>query len=200
MHYSRNLYENCKDSPNIVSNLLENYMISFLITLICVLSLWNLYRLCVIDLKTRLLPNTFVAGFFALGWAFHILTLYSFVSVYAIALGMIAGAGLLLSIRAVANFCYKQDALGLGDVKLMGAAGVWLGLEGIFMAITLGALAGLVHGVAHKFWCEKDTPFAHLSIPAGPGFIAGILAVAIYQFWDLPKFLLDFHFDNMLSL
>ncbi len=159
--------------------------------LLCVLSIGLLGLLAVIDLKTRLLPNVYVLGFFLCGVAFHFLLNFVFFTPISSFIGMIAGGGLLLAVRFVANRFYGQDTLGLGDVKLMGAAGIWLGSEGIFLAITIGAFAGLVHGVIHKMVFERDTPLSQLSIPAGPGFIVGILTVAIYQFWDLPKILLD---------
>lgn len=166
-------------------------MVFALIIFILILSVTLLGVLAVIDLKVRLLPNVYVLAFFVCGIVFHVLLNFQFFTPLSAVIGILAGGGLLLAVRFAANAYYGQDTLGLGDVKLMGAAGMWLGSEGIFLAITVGALAGLVHGVIHKMMFERDTPFAQLSIPAGPGFIVGILAVAVYQFWELPKILLD---------
>lgn len=166
-------------------------MVSALVILILLTALVLLGILAVIDLRIRLLPNVYVLAFFLCGIAFHFLLNFSFISVNSAGLGLLAGGGLLLAVRFAANRYYGHDTLGLGDVKLMGAAGFWLGSEGIFLAITIGAFAGLVHGVLHKMLFEKDTPLSKLSIPAGPGFIFGILSVGLYQFWDLPKILLD---------
>ncbi len=175
-------------------------MVSTLVVCIVFISLFLLGILTVIDMKVRLLPNIYVLAFFICGLAFHFLLNFLFLTPLSALIGMIAGGGLLLSVRFAANKYYGQDTLGLGDVKLMGAAGVWLGLEGIFLAITIGAFAGLAHGIIHKMMFERETALAHLSIPAGPGFIVGILSVAIYQFWNLPKILLDLAHGNMLSL
>jgi leader peptidase (prepilin peptidase)/N-methyltransferase len=76
--------------------------------------------------------------------------------------------------------------LGLGDVKLLGAAGLWLGVEGVVMAMTVGAFAGLVHGIlvaVIRGIREKSSPNLHrLMIPAGPGFCVGIACVGLWQY------------------
>ncbi len=168
-----------------------------LITIACILAaLFLLSLLAVIDLKTRLLPNVYVAGFLVTGLVFHGVTQFYFVAPLSMFFGMVAGAGLLLVVRLVANRICGRDTLGLGDVKLIGAAGIWLGLDYIFLAISLGAFAGLLHGFVYGYITQKRTGrpinFSTLSIPAGPGFIAGIVLVGFFAFQRLPKFLLDF--------
>lgn len=152
-----------------------------------------LTALCVIDLKHRLLPNKLVFPFFCLGAAFHFLTGFEYVSLTNIAIGAFIGGALLYAIRFIANWHYKTDTLGLGDVKLMGAAGVWLGPYNILFALTLGAIAGLIHGLgvaAILFAKDKKWPnMARLSIPAGPGFAVGIVIAAILMLKEAPKVL-----------
>ena len=152
--------------------------------------------LSVIDLRTRLLPNKYVGGFLVLGIIFHVVSDFYFTPVQDAVLGGLAGGGLLYAIRFFANKMYKRDTLGLGDVKLMGAAGVWLGTQYIFLALCVGAFAGLVHGVFYAIYLRQKTgeavKFSTLSIPAGPGFIVGIVIAAILLLEDLPHFLLDF--------
>ena len=100
------------------------------------------------------------------------------------------GAGTLMTIRFFGNMYYKQDTLGLGDVKLLAAAGLWLGVEGVVMAMTVGACAGLLHGIGFalvRAIKEKTKPDLHrLMIPAGPGFCVGIVIACIWKF--LPYF------------
>ncbi len=145
-----------------------------------------LVALAVIDVKTRLLPNEMVAGFATLGIVFHLTTLATFVPLANIALGGMAGFGILYLIRAAANYAYQADALGLGDVKLMGAGGIWLGPDGILLAMTVGALAGLAHGAAvgcYQAYKTGNAPdFNRMEVPAGPGFAIGLIAAGIYQF------------------
>ncbi len=171
-------------------------MIKIILLCTLLLSALSLIVLAVIDLKTRLLPNKFVGAFATLGGIFHIASGFSFAGITDIIAGAIAGIALLLIIRMIANRHYGRDALGLGDVKLMGAAGLWLGLEHIFLAISLGAFAGLLHGLcvfAHMRHIQKDdkVSLSTLSIPAGPGFIIGIVSVAVFKFYpvfSLPVF------------
>ena len=109
------------------------------------------------------------------------------------ALGALIGGGMLFTIRAVANKIYQQDTLGLGDVKLMAAGGLWLGPEAILMAAAIGAFAGFLHGLGIALYtvgkAKVPMQLSKLTIPAGPGFAAGLLVMAIYTFRNLPQYL-----------
>ncbi|HEY0901733.1 MAG TPA: A24 family peptidase [Micavibrio sp.] len=145
-----------------------------------------LVALSVIDLRVRLLPNRLVFPFACLGIVFHIALEWAVLSPAQIILGGLLGLGILYAIRTVANYVYQQDTLGLGDVKLMGAAGLWLGPDGVMLALSLGAFAGLLHGLAvglYSAYKNKTKPqFSHLQIPAGPGFAVGIVLAALWVF------------------
>lgn len=162
-----------------------------IIAILCLLgALVILLILSAIDLKVGLLPNEFVLGLLALGLVFHLSTLYKYLTMTEMALGGFIGAAVLYVIRGLADKFYQEDSLGLGDVKLMGAAGIWLGPYFILIALTAGALAGLVHGLGLAFYWKIKTKgplhLSSLSLPAGPGFAVGILIAAIYAFRDLP--------------
>lgn len=168
--------------------------LSNIISIACLLgALALLICLCVIDLKHRLLPNKLVFPFFLLGIVFHFSIGFEYISWHDMALGGLIGAGSLYAIRLVANWHYKTDTLGLGDVKLMGAAGVWLGPYSIPLALAIGAVAGLIHGLSYAaaiFVKEKSWPnFTKLSIPAGPGFAVGIVIAAILMILEAPEVL-----------
>jgi len=163
-------------------------------TITCLfIAIFFLALLWLIDLKVRLLPNKYVAGFFLCGVVFHFLTSFYFCSPSQATLGMLGGGGLLFTIRAVSNHIYGFDTLGLGDVKLMAAAGFWLGAEHIFLSISVGAFAGLIHGFVYGYIANKknadNVKFSTLSIPAGPGFIVGIIVIGIFKFYTLPLLL-----------
>ena len=147
-----------------------------------------LFVLAVIDLKTRLLPNELVLGFATLGFIFHLTTLAQFISIQNIFLGSVTGFAALYLVRAVANKVYNEDALGLGDVKLIGAAGVWVGPDNVMLAMAVGAMAALVHGFFYAMYVSiktKQKPdFARLQIPAGPGFAIGIIVAGLIAFKD----------------
>lgn len=157
------------------------------LSLLCLLfGLGLLVLLSIIDLKTFLLPNIYVAPFAALGIAFHFLTDFYYLNITEIIVGGVAGYGILRLIRFAGNKYYGQDSLGLGDVKLLGAAGLWLGMEGVLFAMTLGAFVGLLHGIGYALYRKltTDQPFSltQLVIPAGPGFAVGIILVAAWMF------------------
>ena len=151
-----------------------------------------LIALSAIDLKYWILPDELNFALGAAGIVFHILTAYEFVSPLHMFLGAAAGAAMLYVIRFVANRHYGRDTLGLGDVKLLAAAGLWLGLDHTLQAITIGAAAGLVHGLAYAGWLTvrygKPYSVAQLSIPAGPGFAVGI---AVSGWFMLGGFILE---------
>jgi leader peptidase (prepilin peptidase)/N-methyltransferase len=92
-------------------------------------------------------------------------------------IGLILGGGLLLSIGWAWEKLRHIEAMGGGDVKLMGMVGSFLGWKGALLTIMLGALTGSVIGVLlivlkrHKL--EKLIPF-------GPFLAAGALASAFY--------------------
>ncbi|PZO87710.1 MAG: prepilin peptidase [Micavibrio aeruginosavorus] len=158
------------------------YIPLFCLAASIVLLVW----MSLIDLKHWILPDELNAALGITGIIFHVTTAYRFVDMEGMLAGAAIGAGLLLLIRFFANRHYGRDALGLGDVKLLGAAGLWLGFEGTINALTLGAFAGLLHGVAYAAFLSVKTrsPFTirELAIPAGPGFAIGIAGVGAWMY------------------
>jgi leader peptidase (prepilin peptidase)/N-methyltransferase len=154
-----------------------------------------LYFLALIDFRSGLLPNEWVLGFAGLAFVFHFSTLFYYLSPIDMMLGAAVGGGFLYVIRAGANYFYKDDALGLGDVKLLAAAGLWLGPQAVLIALTIGAFAGLAHGVllmaGMKMKTETSIDIGKLSLPAGPGFALGIIAAGIYKFQDFAEVFLS---------
>ena len=146
--------------------------------------------LTIIDLRIQLLPNIWVLGLATTGFAFHTSALFYYGDVQDLILGAFIGGGSLYLIRAVANYFYKTDTLGLGDVKLIAAGGLWLGSYYILPALIAGALAGLLHGAVliGYAWLKtkKVGPLSTFSLPAGPGFIMGLFIAALAKFWSLP--------------
>lgn len=158
-----------------------------ILSLLCLFSgLSLLIILSIIDLKTFLLPNIYVAPFALLGVVFHIVTDFYYLDWQTMLIGGLTGYLLLYLIRLGGNKYYGQESLGLGDVKLLGAAGLWLGYEGVLFAVTLGAFAGLIHGLIYavilKFKSTEPFNLRRLMIPAGPGFAVGIVLVAGWMY------------------
>ena len=63
-------------------------------------------------------------------------------------LGMIAGGGIFLIITLLGGFIYGKEAMGFGDVKLMGALGLYFGLYNIIaisvLSFTIAAICIVV--------------------------------------------------------
>lgn len=166
------------------------------IAFLCVVAaLILLFVLSYIDLKEGLLPNELVLGLAATGLVFHLCTLFHYLSLEHMAIGAFIGGGILYVIRGAANLYYKDDTLGLGDVKLLCAGGLWLGTDHILLALTLGALVGFLHGMAVALYTFRNArvrmDLSRFSVPAGPGFAVGIVAIGAYMIRDFPAMLLN---------
>lgn len=164
-------------------------LLEILSIVILLAGLGLLIILSIIDLRTYLLPNVLVAPFALLGIAFHALNDFYYLDLWQVIIGGVVGYSVLWLIRLGGNKYYDQESLGLGDVKLLGAGGLWLGFEDVLFAMTVGAFAGLIHGVIYATYLTIKTkqPFSltRLTIPAGPGFAIGIITVAGWMYKGL---------------
>ena len=59
-------------------------------------------------------------------------------------LGMLAGGGIFLLITLVGGLIYGKEAMGFGDVKLMGALGLFFGLSNIIIITLVSFLIGAI--------------------------------------------------------
>ncbi len=137
--------------------------------------------LLVIDLRHYLLPDRFVFPLGVTGLFFHTVLGFALLPASQMVLGAMVGGGLLWLVRWAGTKYYKQEAMGLGDVKLMIAGGMWLGPTHIITAIMVGAMVGLIHGLgcatANAIKTRTTISIKRLIIPAGPGFIIGLWGV-----------------------
>ncbi len=166
---------------------------SLIVCLLIFLSLLALVWMSIIDLKIRILPDELVGLVAICGVLFHLATGFAYQGWLGMAVGLLAGGGTLWIIRFVANKTYGFETMGLGDVKLMAAAGIWLGGQGALIALSVGAMCGLLHGVgfmASRRMQGEKLAFRGLTIPAGPGFAAGAAIIAAYELRNLAVFAL----------
>ncbi|MGQ0526547.1 MAG: prepilin peptidase [Alphaproteobacteria bacterium] len=148
-----------------------------------------LCRLWAIDLRTSLLPNEHVLGLTLCAGLFHLCTFFGFFSPKDMLLGAFMGGASLYLVKFLADGFYKRDVLGWGDIKLMAAAGFLLGPSYIWLAMALGAGAGVVHGLLIYIRHKGTVSLNSLSLPAGPGFITGIGIAALIAFHTLQDIL-----------
>jgi leader peptidase (prepilin peptidase)/N-methyltransferase len=104
-----------------------------------------LLAIAVTDLRTYLIPNELSLGGALLGLVLSALP--DGLTVLQSFLGAVLGAGLLLAVAWVGRIVFGREAMGMGDVKMMAMVGAFVGWEGVFLTVFLGALLGtLVYG------------------------------------------------------
>ena len=102
----------------------------------------------VIDYKLQIIPNRLNLAIFEIGL---ITTFIYGTSNFSIAinmiLGMILGAGIFLGITLIGGVLYGKEAMGLGDVKLMGALGLFFGWSNMLVITLVSFLIGAILSV-----------------------------------------------------
>lgn len=85
-------------------------------------------------------------------------------------LGLAVGFGTVWAVRALGQVVFRKEAMGFGDVKLMGGVGAFLGWQGALLTFFVGCIAGALFGVLLKL-VTKDSEIAF-----GPYLVLGALA------------------------
>lgn len=100
--------------------------------------------------------------------------------------GLAFGFGLLWSVGFFGKMVLKKEAMGFGDVKLMGALGAFLGFESIVFIVFVSSLLGSIIGISliamgRKEWQSR--------IPFGPyiSLAALIWVLGGSDLWDAYK-------------
>ena len=103
----------------------------------------------IIDYKQQIIPNRLNLTIFEFGLIIAFLYGMSNVAITIDMLfGMIAGGGIFLIITLLGGLIFGKEALGFGDVKLMGALGLYFGLSNIIaisiMSFLIGGILGII--------------------------------------------------------
>ena len=93
------------------------------------------------------------------------------------AIGATTGWALLWAMGVLGRVIFKKEAMGFGDVKLMGAVGAFLGPWAVFFNILISSLAGSIVGITLVAAGRKEM---QSRIPYGP-YIA--LAAVLWILW-----------------
>lgn len=134
-----------------------------------------------IDLKLQIIPNRLTLTMFETGLVFTFIEVISntglglniFINNI---LGMIIGGGIFLLITVIGGIIAGKEAMGFGDVKLMGALGLFLGRDNIIIVAVLSFLLAAVISIAILISKKKG---ANEYIPFGP-FIVASAFIAIF--------------------
>jgi prepilin signal peptidase PulO-like enzyme (type II secretory pathway) len=125
-----------------------------------------------IDLRTRRIPDPLNAALAAAGVGVAIVRNGD---LWASALGAAFGYGVIRLANELYRWRRGRDGIGMGDAKLLGACGVWLGWTGvpytllIASAVALGAVALIA--IRRKQWD------AQMALPFGPFIASGAFLV-----------------------
>ncbi len=142
----------------------------------------------IIDYKLQIIPNRLNLTMFEIG--LFLTFLYGIANVNIgvnMLLGMVAGGAIFLIITLLGGLIAGKEAMGFGDVKLMGALGLYFGLSGIIaislIAFLLGAIISVVLLSAR---IKKSSEY----IPFGPFIVIAALIVLFVPFEILVTVLL----------
>lgn len=130
-----------------------------------------LLSVVVIDYKLQIIPNRLNLTMFEIGLIFAFLHSFTDVAITInMLLGMLAGGGIFLLITLLGGLVYGKEAMGLGDVKLMGALGLYFGLTNIIIVSLLSFLIGAILSILLLlFKIKKMDEY----IPFGPFIVIG---------------------------
>lgn len=93
-------------------------------------------------------------------------------SVRASLIGIAAGSGSLYLVGLLGKLMFKKDAMGMGDVKLLGGMGAFFGWPALVFIILVSSLAGSLAGVGMILFGRKEW---QSRIPFGPYLALGAL-------------------------
>jgi len=134
------------------------------------LSLLILFSILVVvsfmDLDTQKISDILTLPGMGMGLAFSFCT----ISIVKSGIGIAVGVGLLYIVAIIGKLLLKKDAMGGGDIKLLGMIGSFLGPVGALLTLFFGALVGVVVSVPMK---KKRVPF-------GPFLSTGAFIAALW--------------------
>lgn len=141
----------------------------------------------IIDYKLQIIPNRLNLTIFEFGIIFTFIYGLSNVAISInMLLGMLVGAGIFLFITLVGGMLYGKEAMGFGDVKLMGAIGLYFGLSNIIIITLVSFLIGAILSVILLATKMKST---NEYIPFGP-FIVIATFISMYIPFETIKLVL----------
>lgn len=134
-----------------------------------------------IDYKLQIIPNRLTLTMFEVGLLFTfaevVLNVNTGINLFINnILGMVVGAGIFLLITLIGGAIAGKEAMGFGDVKLMGALGLFFGWVDIIIisviAFFFAAIVSIGVLILHKKKIDEYIPF-------GPFIVVGAL-ISIY--------------------
>ena len=145
------------------------------------LAAYVLIIVSVVDFETMMISDAFSLALFVLGLAGSLANPY-FEGGWAERLGSsvagaAAGAGFIWGLALLGKQLYKKEAVGEGDIFLMGGIGALCGWQGVASCVVMASFFGSVYGVSLLLLKRADR-MSHM--PFGP-FLALGAAINLYS-------------------
>lgn len=135
-------------------------------SLVLIGALFCAYRMATTDFKRKIIPDVYLFPFLFAG----LITATFFPWPITIADSVVGGAtGYCLGL--IIGFIFehikkheKYPPIGMGDIKLLGAGGIWLGTIGLSFALFFSCILALLWNIRRK---QKYIPFAPFFLIGG---------------------------------
>ncbi|MDX2264101.1 MAG: A24 family peptidase [Hyphomicrobiales bacterium] len=138
---------------------------------------WLLLALSLFDLRAYILPNALTLTLFGFGATVrHLADPASLAEALASAA---AGGAALLAFRSLYQWWRGRAGLGLGDVKLFAAAGVWTSWQGLAPMLLIACLSALIYGLI--LWRRRGGDLRAQKLPFGPFLCLGLWLTWLYN-------------------
>jgi leader peptidase (prepilin peptidase)/N-methyltransferase len=105
----------------------------------------------------------------------------------------VVGAGVTQAVRFAGTKAFGREAMGFGDVTLMGMIGAFLGWQAAVLSFFAGAFFGLAHAVwklsvyLKKWMRGQKLSTADRELPFGPYLSMGAVALLLSWTWLWPS-------------
>ncbi len=133
-----------------------------------------------IDYKLKIIPNRLNMTMFEIGIIFMFLAgIFNANIAIDMFMGMIVGSGIFLLITLIGGLIAGKEAMGFGDVKLMGALGIYFGLSNTIVIIIMSFLIGAVLSILLLITKIKKT---NEYIPFGPFIVIATFITMVVPF------------------
>lgn len=132
--------------------------------------------LALIDIQYLLLPDILVLLLLLCGLTTNYW--HTFVTFDQAILGGITGFMLFWLIDLIHKLITHRNGLGFGDVKLMAALGVWVGITGVSLIMLIASLTAVGYAIVTNHRSYSKT-FLHRKLPFGPFLLTGGLVCVL---------------------
>jgi len=151
-------------------------MISYIFfCLILIGAVFCAYRMSMYDLKKRIIPDIYLFPFLFAG-----LLITTFFPWPVTSADSIIGGAMGYCLGLIVGFIFehknkerKYPPIGLGDIKLLGAGGIWVGTVGLAISMVFSCIFAGIWCIRNK---ERYIPFAPFFV------IGGFLSLIIIKF------------------